>query len=65
MRVIKVLVITAFFSACSDKQNVTEQDPQQLRSEVPPVEVQTVPVREVPFEYRIHAAGKIQSLNDI
>lgn len=61
----RFLVIIGLISACSDKQETLEQDPQQLRSEVPPTEVQVVAARNAPFEYLIHATGKIQAQTDI
>lgn len=65
MRAINVLVWVVLISACSGKQGTSEIDPQQLRNEVPPTEVQTVPARRIPFEYLIHATGKIQAETDI
>lgn len=65
MKVSSIVVLIVLIWACSGKQEVIETDPLQLRSEVPPTEVQTVPARKLPFEYLIHTTGKIQALTDI
>ncbi|MBX2897135.1 MAG: efflux RND transporter periplasmic adaptor subunit [Cyclobacteriaceae bacterium] len=59
------IFIGILLTACSAKQQTVEPDPQQLRNEVPPTEVQIVPARKAPFEYLIHAVGKIQPQSDI
>jgi len=50
MKVSSIVVLIVLIWACSGKQEVIETDPLQLRSEVPPTEVQTVPARKLPFD---------------
>ncbi len=54
-----------FITSCTTKKEISEQDPQRLRSEIPATEVHTVQAKIAPFEYLIQASGKIQSQTDI
>lgn len=58
-------VIFIFIFSCSKEKLYEETDPNQLRSKAPATEVQTVRVRKNPFEYLIHATGKIQAQTDV
>jgi len=65
LKLLTILVLMLLAFGCAPDTPSTEQDPQQLRSEIPATEVRTSLTRKAPFEYLIQSTGKIQSAIDI
>lgn len=51
--------------ACGKQAEVTEQDPANLRGQVPPTEVKVTKAIKKPFEYLIKTSGKIEADKDL
>ncbi len=59
-------VITGIvLTACTGKEKIQEPDPQSLRKEIPPTEVETVMVSRRSFEYLIQAPATIQAAHEV
>ncbi len=60
-----VLAVGFLLTTCSPREKVNEPDPQSLRKEIPPTEVETVLARRRPFEDLIQAPARIESRRDV
>ena len=52
--------VWATIAGCASKENTQEEDPQQVRRDIPPTEVQVVEVVRKPFEYLINTSGRVR-----
>ncbi|GIV37705.1 MAG: RND transporter [Cyclobacteriaceae bacterium] len=59
------LGVVVLLTTCSRREKVNEPDPQSLRKEIPPTEVETVLAGRRAFEYLIQAPARIESRQDV
>jgi RND family efflux transporter MFP subunit len=60
-----LIFLIMLISACRKSEPDLERDPATVRKEIPPTEVQTVPVVRGSFEYLIHTTGRIRAATEV
>lgn len=60
-----LLFVWATIIGCSSKERIQEEDPQQIRRDIPPTEVKVVEAVRKPFEYLIYTSGRVQAVEEV
>ncbi|MFN3840758.1 MAG: efflux RND transporter periplasmic adaptor subunit [Cyclobacteriaceae bacterium] len=60
-----LIVVWLILAACTSNEKFKEEDPQKIRRDIPPTEVQVVKAVRKPFEYLIHTSGRVKPMDEV